>query len=148
MMLTTIRARTTALVATGALSLAFAGTAGAQPTQEGLVNVNVSDVLVQLPISVAANVCDTNVAVLSTIAELGGTACDVAAGSTATWGQGGGGGDARQEGLVNVNVEDVTIQAPISVAANLCDTTVAVLAQTREAGRTQCEADAESLASR
>jgi hypothetical protein len=48
---------------------------------------------------------------------------------------------------VNVNVEDVTIQAPISVAANLCDTTVAVLAQTREAGRTQCDATAESLAS-
>ena len=145
-MLTTIRARAAAVAAAGALTLAFAGTASAQPTQEGLVNVNVSDVLVQLPISVAANVCDTNVAVLATIAELGGTACDADAGSTATWGQGNG-GSARQEGLVNVNVEDVTIQAPISVALNLCDTTVAILAETREAGRTQCTATAESLAS-
>lgn len=148
MTLTTIRARLSVLVAAAALSLAVAGTAQAQSQQDGLVNVIISDVTVQVPISVAANICDTNVAVLSDVAEQGGTACEAESGSTATWGQGGGGnGNAKQEGLVNVIVDDVTIQAPISVAANLCDTTVAVLSQTRERGRTQCTADATSLAS-
>ena len=38
--------------------------AGGPTTQEGLVNVNVSDIDIQAPIGVVANVCDVNVAVL------------------------------------------------------------------------------------
>ena len=37
------------------------------------------------------------------------------------------GGPVAQDGLVNVNVTDVVVQAPISVVANVCDVTVAVL---------------------
>lgn len=51
-----------------AATLGTAPLAVAQPRQEGLVNVLIEDVVVQVPIGVAANVCDVNVAVL---AELG-----------------------------------------------------------------------------
>jgi uncharacterized protein YggE len=54
---------------------------------------------------------------------------------------------AQQTGLVNVNIEDTTIQVPIAVAANLCDIDVAVLAvQVEEDPTTTCEATAESRA--
>ncbi len=52
------------LVATAAFA-ASAVPASAQNRQEGLVNVAIEDLTVQLPISVAANVCDVNVAVLA-----------------------------------------------------------------------------------
>lgn len=54
--------------------------AGAQPvTQERLVNVNLTDLVVQVPIGIAANVCDVNVGVL--ISDLRDTAatCDATA---------------------------------------------------------------------
>ena len=38
------------------------------------------------------------------------------------------GGATRQDGLINVNLENNTIQIPIAAAANICDVTVAVLA--------------------
>ena len=56
----------------GALGAAFAGmlalapVAAAQPQQEGLVNVLVQDVVLQVPIGVAANVCGVDAAVLAT----------------------------------------------------------------------------------
>jgi hypothetical protein len=46
----------------------------------------------------------------------------------------------RQEGLVNVNVEDVTVQIPIGVAANVCGVTVAVLAELPPGEAFDCEA--------
>ena len=64
--------RLAALAATGALSIGVTAPASAQPLfTGGLVNVNVTDVLtnndvaVQVPIGVAANVCDVSVAVLA-----------------------------------------------------------------------------------
>lgn len=36
-------------------------------------------------------------------------------------------------GLVNVNIEDVNVQIPIGVAANVCGVTVAVLAEVQPA---------------
>ena len=55
----------------------------------------------------------------------------------------------NQTGLVNVNIEDNTIQVPISVAANLCDINVAVLvADFQDDGRAECTATAESTASK
>lgn len=51
------------------------------------------------------------------------------------------------DSLVNVQVGDVLIQAPIAVAANLCDIAVNVLARSASLGDTQCTADAESVAS-
>ena len=55
----------------GATGLAAAATFGlalpasADTTQDGLVNVNVSDLNVQVPVNVAATICDVNVAVLT-----------------------------------------------------------------------------------
>jgi 2-keto-4-pentenoate hydratase len=66
------KSRFTAVLATAAVSLGLvAGPAAAQPRQEGLVNVNITDVLtnnevaVQIPIGVAANVCGVQANVLA-----------------------------------------------------------------------------------
>src|SRR5215212_3495804 len=73
-----LRTRTKAAVAIAAAGIAMsAGSVSAQPvTQEGLVNVNLTDVTVQIPIAVAANVCDVNVAVLVSELTDGSAPCD------------------------------------------------------------------------
>lgn len=43
----------------------------------------------------------------------------------------------RQNGLVNVNISGNNVQVPISVAANICNFDVSVLAQQRNAGTLQ-----------
>jgi hypothetical protein len=76
-----------ATVASGALVLGLAPAAAADPIfQDGLVNVVIEDtnvivapqteVGVQVPVGVAANVCDVNVAVLATLVDAGGVECD------------------------------------------------------------------------
>jgi hypothetical protein len=121
-----------------------AAPASAQPTmQEGLVNVNLQDVDIAVPISVAANICDLAVNVLAEYARTGDTACTTTAESGAVFGPGGSGG-TQQRGLVNVNVEDVTVLVPVSVAANICDVAVNVLARSANAGERTCTADAQS----
>jgi hypothetical protein len=137
------------VVATTALAVG-AGPASAQQ-QEGLVNIFVSDVTVQVPVSVAANVCDVNVLVLATQERTGGAQCQADAQSLASAGPGDGGGTAtpggiEQDGLVNVVITDVIAQIPISVAANICDVNVGVLAQQLRVGETTCQADAVSVA--
>ena len=127
------------VVSLGALLLlALAGPASAQ-TQEGLVNVNVSDVTVQAPIAVAANVCDVAVNALATQLKGGGGDCDAAATSDAVFTPSEGPAP-NQEGLVNVNVDDVVVQLPISVAANVCDVAVNVLARQFKLGGATCDA--------
>ena len=106
---------------TAALGLAIAAPAPAQQ-QSGLVNVNVSDNTVLVPVAVAANVCDVTVGVLvSNLRDTGSTTCNALAtsGATVTPGQGGG---------VNVNLENNVVQIPIAAAANICDVDVFVLA--------------------
>jgi hypothetical protein len=118
-----------AAVATVTLSLMGAASVSAQPQQNGLININVSDNVVQVPVSIAANVCDVTVAVLvADLRDEGETTCDALAesGAEATVERGGGG--ARQDGLVNVNLENNTIQIPIAAAANICDVDVVLLA--------------------
>ena len=124
-----------------AVLLAVAAPAQAQTQQNGLVNVALEDIVVQLPISIAANVCDVNVAVLARLADQGGT-CRATADSAASSGKSGN-GNVRQDGLVNVLAQDIVIQAPISLAANICDVNVAVLAEVLDAG-SACEAQAGS----
>jgi hypothetical protein len=105
--------------------------------QEGLVNVNVSDVIVQLPIAVAANVCEVAVNVLAEQIRDGEAAeCEALAESDATvdWNDGNRNQRGQQRGLVNVNVSDIVVQAPISVAANICEVAVNVLAQQDRSG--------------
>ena len=135
-----------ALVLSSLLVLAFAAPAFAQ-TQRGLVNVNVEDVTVQLPIAIAANVCDLNVNVLAEQVRAGDTDCEADATSAATFQPGNGnGGGANQDGLINVNVNDVLVQLPIGIAANLCDINANVLAAQLALGDTDCDATANSEA--
>jgi hypothetical protein len=60
------------------------GGGGGGTTQEGLINVNLEDNVVQIPIAAAANVCDIDVVVLATdILLRDRTECDAAARSDA-----------------------------------------------------------------
>jgi hypothetical protein len=134
-----------------AMMFAMALPAAAQPPQqEGLVNVNISEVLVQLPISIAANVCNVAVNVLAEqVLEDPDYACESQAesGANFAWNDGNRNGNGQQRGLVNVNAQDITVQAPISVAANICNLDVNVLArQELVDGQRTCEATAESIA--
>jgi hypothetical protein len=116
------------VAALGVGGLTLASPAAAAPPQSGLINVNVSDLVVQIPIAVAANICDVNVAVL--VGELidDAAACNASASPNAdTDITRPADGPSNQEGLVNVNVSDINIQAPIGVVANVCDVNAAVL---------------------
>jgi L-aminopeptidase/D-esterase-like protein len=136
------RSRFACLCATGALVFG-AGTSNAvaQTDQEGLVNVNVEGVTIQAPISVAANICDVNVNVLS--GQLDSPAgCEASAESDAV-SFSDEAPPAEQDGLVNVNVQNVVVQLPITVAANVCDVNVNVLS-TQVDLPSACDADADS----
>jgi hypothetical protein len=108
-------------------------------TQEGLVNLNLTGVTVQLPIALAANLCDVEVAVLVDELSDGSAPCNASSNSDAVVATQDG-GPVAQEGLVNVNVTDVVVQAPISVAANVCDVTVGVLVSRLQDGASPCDA--------
>src|SRR5688500_4219360 len=98
-----------AVALTVVASLAIAVPASAQTRQEGLVNVNLEGIDIGVPIAVAANICDLDVNVLADVRQEGGTACVADAESDAVFGPNRS-GSARQEGLVNVNVSDVTVK--------------------------------------
>lgn len=164
-MLTMFRNSAAALACAGALFAGAAG-AGAQANeQDGLINVNLQDVLLEVPVSVAlpigvaANVCDvsvlsikqgadstctaetTNLALSRAIAD---AVLDTGGGNG-----GGGGGNNRQSGLVNVNIQELAVQIPVSVAvpigvaANVCD--VSVLALEEDSDST-CDAETTNRA--
>jgi hypothetical protein len=129
-----------------ALTLAFgagASTAAAQTNQTGLVNISVSNTTIQLPIALAANVCDVNVAILSTLLAAGPTQCGADATAEAV-DTGGGGGATNQTGLVNVSISDTVVQVPIAFAINVCDVNAAVLALLIDGGTKNCDAAARS----
>jgi hypothetical protein len=148
-----------AMLALATPSVAFAES----NEQTGLVNVNLQDLALAIPVSVAvpigiaANVCD--VSVLSLQDQTGPTECTAKNNSTALseavaaamTGQGGGGGPSNEQtGLVNVNVQDLALAVPISVAvpigvaANVCD--VSVLSLQDKTGPTSCDAQNTSKA--
>ena len=139
------------LVALVISTMVAATSATAAPTnQTGLVNVNIGDVTLQVPIALAANACDLNVAALvALIVDVGEADCTANANAVAdsvTAGNGGGNGPTNQTGLVNVNIGDVTVQVPVAAALNLCDINIAVLAAIIDAGGTSCDAVANSKA--
>jgi hypothetical protein len=138
------------LVSTLAVAAIAAGVvaapASAQNTQEGLVNVAVEDVVVQVPVAVAANICDVNVAVLAEVAD-DAAACEATADSTATRGPNSNGPPTKQSGLVNVLLDDVLVQVPIALAANVCDVNVAVRADLDDDAEA-CVATADAAARR
>lgn len=142
----------TAVVATAALSLGVAGPAMGAQNQAGdsLVNVQVGDVTVQVPVAVAANICDVSVNVLAQQNKDGPTTCTADADSSADAGRdvgNGGSGNEAGNSLVNVQLGDVTAQLPIGIAANVCDVSVNALAQQNKSGRTTCEAETTPVAS-
>lgn len=138
--------RITALAATVAVSGALASPAMAQNQQEGLVNVALEDVTIQVPVAVAANLCDINVAVLAEL-EDEARRCTATADAAADAGPNDNNdGPTQQEGLVNVLVDDVVVQVPVAVAANVCDVNVAILADVLD-DASACEATADSAAS-
>ncbi len=116
--------------------------------QAGLVNVAVGDVasgnqvIAQVPIGIAAQVCGTGAAILANL-EAGETACEITQDQATAAGidggpgkgKGQGGNKANQTGLVNVAIGDVAsgnqviAQVPIQLAAQVCGTNVGVLAQ-------------------
>ena len=143
-----MRTRAFAAAATLAAGATFglAGPAAAAPPQQsGLVNVNVTDLTVQIPIGIAANVCDLNIAVLAQDLLDDAADCDanVENGLEVTPADG---GPTQQEGLVNVNLEDIAVQVPIGVAANICDVNVAVLVSSIVDDAARCDADADNTA--
>ena len=135
--------RITALCATALAVLLLAAPATAA-VQEGLVNVNVEDNTILVPLSVAANVCDVTVAVLASDLQDGTATCDALATSDATVTEPTNNSrETRQNGLINVNIEDLVVLVPIAVAANVCDVDVVVLAsEILLNDATQCTADA------
>ena len=101
----------------------------------------------QVPISVAANVCDVNVAVLVEDLRDQAADCDASSTSTAdvitTDGMFPSEGPVRQQDLVNVNITDVAVQAPIGIAANICDVNVGVLVSDLRDDAASCDAVAD-----
>lgn len=132
--------RAAAVAAVAAASLGIAAAPAPAANQEGLVNVDLSNNVIQVPIGVAANVCNVTVAALSTNTFGGDSVCTAVSRPSARSGGGGGGGGGVQRGLVNVSVTDNTIQVPIGIAANVCDVTVAVLSTGTFTGPGPCTA--------
>ncbi len=151
------RSRFMAVVGACALSIGFALPAQATPGGGGnsagdsLVNVQVGNVTLLVPVAVAANLCDINANVLANQVRKGDTTCTATAKSLASPGDGHGnghsGGNTAGDSLVNVQVGNVTLLVPVAVAANLCDINVNVLANQVRDGDTTCTATAEFLAS-
>jgi hypothetical protein len=159
------------LIAAGSALTALAVAALSTPAlaagnqQSGLVNVNVQDVTAQapvavsVPVGVAANVCNVDAAVLAEQAGTGSATCTAVTDSAAlnqaiaqSVTTGGGGSSNRQSGLVNVNIQGLTVQVPVSVAvpvgiaADVCNVDAAVLAQQANAGAATCIAHTTSTA--
>jgi hypothetical protein len=135
-----LSARLGALAATGAACACVAAAPAAAAPQQGLVNVDLTGNTIQVPVGVAANVCDVTVAALSTNTFGGDSVCFAASRPEAGSSNAGGGGGGVQRGLVNVSVTDNTVQVPIGIAANVCDVTVAVLSAGTFAGNDRCSA--------
>src|SRR4051812_33313249 len=139
-------ARLAALAAASAACVGVAAAPAGAAQQDGLVNVDLTGNTIQLPIGVAANVCDVTVAALSTNTFGGSSVCTAASRPTAGSSNAGGGGGGVQRGLVNVSVTDNTIQVPIGIAANVCDVTVALLSSGTFTGNDRCSAVSRPVA--
>ena len=139
---------TGATMAGAALAVAMVGPVGAASNQAGdsLVNVQITDVTIAVPIAIAANLCDINVNVLAQQGDAGDTECTATATSIATPGGGGNNAGQNQAGnsLINVQVAGLDVLIPIGVAANVCDVNANVLAQQLRLGDDTCDAVAEA----
>lgn len=122
-------------------------TAANNQAGDSLVNVQVGDITILVPVSVAANLCDIDVNVLADQVEAGDTDCTATAESVATPGDGSAGStNTGGNSLVNVQIGDITALIPIAVAANVCDVAVNVLARQLGTGDATCDAVGTSTA--
>ena len=148
-MLNTTIARRVLATGAGAAMLsvgAFAAPADAATRQNGLVNVALTDTTVQVPISVAANVCGVAVGVLSSALVQGPVDCEALGGAEATNVDNGGNDNTRQQGLVNVSATDTVVQIPVGIAANVCGVAASVLAGPNIQFPVDCTAEGVSIA--
>ena len=133
-----------------ALLVAAAPASAHNQAGDSLINVQISDVTIAVPIAVAANLCDINVNVLALQAKAGDTTCDADATSVATPGTGhhpgGPGGNQAGDSLVNVQISNLTVLLPVGIAANVCDVNANVLAAQLKVGDTTCTAVANATA--
>lgn len=141
----TAKGRLTATLVALMLPLAVAAPASAQQ-QTGLVNVAVVNNTIQAPVSVAANICGLQVAVLAQGLAQGPVTCTALATANAVAVRQPGGGGGNQNGLVNIIVANNTVQIPIAAAANVCGIQVAALAQFVNQTAVACTANANSRA--
>jgi hypothetical protein len=132
----------------GALALSLAlPVAAANRAGDSLVNVQVSDVTILVPVAVAANLCDINVNVLAEQLGAGPTTCEATAESVATPGTGDGrGGNRAGDSLVNVQLDNILVALPISIGANVCDVNVNVAAAQAALGQTLCTVEPTATA--
>jgi hypothetical protein len=133
-----------------ALAVAMVGPVAAQNTAgDSLVNVQITDVTIAVPVALAANLCDINVNILAQQLDAGDTTCTADAESVASPGTGdGGGGGGNQAGnsLVNVQIAGLDVFLPVAIAANVCDVSVNALATQFRFGEVTCDAVAQSEA--
>jgi hypothetical protein len=139
-----VLATTAFTLGTGVSFAASAGAQGPPVDQQGLVNVNAQDTTVQVPVAVAANICGVDVNVLASNVADSPVTCDTQAVSIAEDPDNGPGGPVSQDGLVNVNLTDTTVQVPVGVAANVCGVDANVLAQEIGDAPVNCDADADA----
>ena len=125
---------------------AFATPADAATRQNGLINVALTDTTVQVPISVAANICGVAVGVLAPALAQGPVDCEALGGSEATFVDNGGNDNTTQRGLVNVSATDTTVQIPVGIAANVCGVAIGVLAGPVIQFPVECTAEGVSIA--
>ena len=127
-MFSSVRRRTLAGVVVSCVLGVSAIPASAATQQNGLVNVSLTDTTIQVPVAVAANVCNVTANVIAANNFTpNGSPCTATSMPSATGG-GGGGGNTSQQGLVNVSLTGTTVQIPIGIAANVCNVTANVIA--------------------
>lgn len=135
------------ITVTAAIGAVAPASAASNQAGDSLVNVQVGDITVLVPVSVAANLCDIDVNVLAGQVDAGDTTCEATAESVATPGDGSEGStNIGGDSLVNVQIGDITALIPIAVAANVCDVAVNVLARQLSVGDATCTAVGTSTA--
>jgi len=141
-MRTAVKLATVTAASTLALGLGTPlATAQAATTQNGLVNVNLTNTTIQVPVGVAANICNVSANVLTSLVGNQAAPCTAFATTTTTaTAPAMQGGNTRQSGLINISATNTTVQVPIAIAANVCDIAVNVLATQVANGAATCRA--------
>ena len=145
-MRTATKLATVTAAGTFALGLATPlATARAATTQNGLVNVSLTNTSIAVPVGVAANICNVSANVLTALVANQSAPCTATSTASAT-APAQQGGNTRQSGLINISATNTTVQVPIGIAANVCNIAVNVLATQVANGAAACNAVANSTA--